>query len=262
METPLEAAHSTLRTSTPSLAICPRRTAPDSPPSAQHSETRIPSSAAILATQNPCPPACRWISCRGVSASSTVIVSSGEGAKTTSEGLFIVAPAAARAGCPSDRVLRRSSRAVPLGKDVPHPRQMIAQQPRQQEVLAHPPRTRVAHLRRGRWILQQLGHAGGELLSRVREVAADPVLQLVRDPARTTRDHRRPLPQRLGDHEPEPLPRALLDRHVCHALERVHLVARHAHLVGEQETVALARGLALDLLVDPPRLGVIRRHRP
>ncbi len=111
-------------------------------------------------------------------------------------------------------------------------------------------------------VLEQLDRACDELVERPGQVAADPVLELDRYSSRSAGDHRRALPERLGDDEPESLADALLDRHVGDALERVHLVAGHPHLVGEEQALRFLGRLSLDLLVDPPALRVVGRHRP
>ncbi len=135
------------------------------------------------------------------------------------------------------------------------------QQAGDQEPLLDPPPPLAAELVREARLLEQPGDRGGELLDAVGEPAADAVLELARDPARSPGDDRRALPEGLRDDQAEALADALLHRHVGHPLQRVHLVRRDAHLVGEQEAVLLSARRLLQLPVDAPGLRVVAGHR-
>src|SRR5207302_2468957 len=111
----------------------------------------------------------------------------------------------------------------------------------------------------GLWILQQADYGGAEPLQVLRVVdqdAASLMLDLVFDPADTTRDDRASLPHRLGDGQAESLRKAFLNHNVGAALKGiddcgVFFSVIHREL-GNQDAVAYPR---IEPVTDVPDLA-------
>src|SRR6185437_17026451 len=81
----------------------------------------------------------------------------------------------------------------------------VAQQPRREELAARVFLAFAAERLAEPGVVEDLEAALGALLGGVDEEAGDAVLDLQRDAADVAADRRPPLPERLGDGQPEPL---------------------------------------------------------
>src|SRR3954454_8262850 len=110
-------------------------------------------------------------------------------------------------------------------------------------------------------VLEDRGGALGGFVRGRDQVAVLAVDDLQRDATHVAADRRAPLPERLGDGQPEALPDRLLHDHVGLRLEGVHLDRPDVVQVVEDLDVGIGLGVLEGAVEELPALGVIRSHR-
>ena len=111
------------------------------------------------------------------------------------------------------------------------------------------------------WVVEKLRDRRSRLVDAIHEQSANAVGHLQRDTAHVPGDHRRALPRRFGDYQPEALPGRLLDDDIREALEGVDLDVADAGQVGEDVHEGVVAALGHDPFVDGPALRIVQRHR-
>src|SRR6266699_632026 len=99
---------------------------------------------------------------------------------------------------------------------------------------------------------QQPERTFGARFHRIDKEAAGFIAELEWDAASLAGDDRGPLPEGLGNDEPETLAQGFLDDDVREPLERIDLDIAHARQVCEELDACIALGRLLNLVVDRP----------
>src|SRR5215207_8881593 len=157
--------------------------------------------------------------------------------------------------------LRGTDYGVPLAVDVVDQLQPVAQQARRQEHAAGVLLALAAELLAELRGAEDVQAALGALVRRVDEEAADAVLDLQRNAADVAGDRRPPLPERLGDGQPEALADRLLQADVRLRLEGVDLDRADVVEVAEDFDVLVTARVFEGLLEVLHPLGVVGGHR-